>query len=231
MGIGTPIWPIEGVALDSTGDSVANSLGARVATLNTAVATIDAEVLTIDAETDKIDDAATDGMSGMADSLAYFADVLRNHHHSYERWFELAGTPSGTHKADRIGTVGGGGVFIIDAANDDWGAWVQLLGVDDTPDDGVAAHYDFHRLEVAAAERNEIYFVQIGFGASGAAALSAGSYTELVLKPLSNQIDSGPIYLQAERQAAGTLAWARCLCPGQNTATLSFFFGLHEYEG
>lgn len=27
MGVGTPIWPIEGVALDSTGDLVAGSLG------------------------------------------------------------------------------------------------------------------------------------------------------------------------------------------------------------
>ncbi len=224
MGAGTPIWPIEGVALDSTSDSVANSLGARVATLNTAV-------VTIDAETDKIDGAAADGLTGVFHSLSYLADELHRHHHSYEVWFELAGTPTGTHKADRIGTGGAGGAFIIDAGNDTWGAWVQLLGADDTPAVGAAAQYDFHELTIAAAERNDVYFIQVGFGASGAAALSTGTYTESVFKPLSNQIDSGPVEVHNARHDAGELAWARCLCPGQNPATLSFFFGLHVYEG
>ena len=220
----TPIWPIEGVALNSTGEEIADSLGVITKANATAVTTIDAE-------TDKIDQAAADGLAGVTNSLAYLIDEIHYHLHSYERWFEVAGTPTGTHKADRIGTVGGAGVFVIDAGNDDWGTWVQLLGADDTPDDGVAAMYDLHRLEVSAAERNEIYFVQIGYGASGAAALSANDYTELAVKPLSNQLDSSPILLQSRRHDAGTLAWARCMCPGQNTATLNFLFGLHEYEG
>lgn len=153
---------------------------------------------------------------------------IENHLHSDESWFETAATPSGqTNVADRVSV--GGGSFQIDAGNDDWGAWVQILGSADTPARTGMTLYDLHRLEISAAEQNEVYFVQIGFGASGADALTNGDYTEAVFKPSSNQIDSGPVVVQTERHAAGTLAWARCMCPGQNTATLNFFVGLHEY--
>lgn len=183
----------------------------------------------------KVDGLATLGLAGISNSLAYRVHEIERHLHSYESWLEEAGTPSGTHKADRIGTAGGAGVFRIDAGNSSvtatWGAWVQLLGSADTPIIAGSTHYDFHRLMIAATERNNIYFIQIGFGASGADAISNGDYTEAVLLPLSNQIDSGPIVVQTRRQAVDTLAWARCLCPGQDTATLDFFFALHEYEG
>jgi len=172
---------------------------------------------------------ATLGINGVEDSLAYEVAEIEHHFHSYERWMELAGTPAAeTHRADAAGT--GAGVFIIDAGNDDWGAWVQILGSSDTPIITSHAYYDLHRILVAAAERNATYVLQIGYGTSGAAALAAGTYTESVYLPASNLIDSGPADVQSKRQPAGTKAWARCICPGQDTATLSFFIGLHEYE-
>jgi hypothetical protein len=103
---------------------------------------------------------------------------------------------------------------------------VQVLGSSDT-----AQKYDLHRLLITATERNLVYVVQIGFGTSGAAALSAGTYTEAPFLPASNLVDSGPVDVQSRRQAAGTKAWARCICPGQNTATLDLMIGLHYYEG
>ena len=182
-------------------------------------------------QTDRIDNLTTLGLSGTHDSLAYRTGEIERHFHSYERWFEEAGTPTATHKADRIGTVGAADAFQIDAGNDTWGSWVQILGSEDTPAVAGNLHYDFHRLAITATERNDTYYLQIGFGESGAAALAANSYTAAIFKPVSNQIDSAPVTVQSRRQDAGTLAWARCMCPGQNTATIDFYFGLHEYEG
>lgn len=178
----------------------------------------------------KVDSLATLGLAGTSNSLAYRTHEVERHFHSYERWFETAASPSGeTNIADAIGS--GGGVFQIDAGNDDWGSWVQILGSADTPAISGSAKYDLHMFAFTAAERNEIYFFQVGFGADGATALSAGTYTEAAFKPASNQIDSGPVVVQSKRHAVGTKVWARCKCPGQNTATLDFIFGLHEYEG
>ena len=179
----------------------------------------------------KIDDKAVDGLLGVSNSLAYKVQEIERHLHSYERWMELAGTPTGTHKAVGIGNADGAGPFVIDAGNDDWGAWVQLLGADDTPVIAGSVKMDPHMVMIAATERNETYFLQLGFGASGAAALSAGTYSEVVFQPSSNQADNGPMIVKTKRAASGSLMWARCMCPSQDTATLSFYIGGHEYEG
>lgn len=173
----------------------------------------------------KIDSLATNGLSGVNNSLAYRVAEIERHFHSYERWFELAGTPSGeTHRADAAGT--GAGIFQVDAGNDTWGSWLQVLGSSDT-----SQTYDLHRVLVTATERSAIYVVQIAYGASGDAAVTAGTYTEAVFSPASNLVDSGPVDVQSRRQAAGTKAWVRTICPGQDTATLNFMVGLHFYEG
>ena len=182
------------------------------------------------ADTTKIDDKATDGLSGVKNSLAYRVGEIERHLHSHESWFGLAVTPDGeTHRADRVGA----GVlpFIVDAGTSTWGDWLQILGSSDTPARTAQVSWDFHRLLFTATERNVVYFLQVGFGASGAAALTAGNYTEDVFIPASNQIDAGPISIQTRRHEAGTKVWARCLSYGQDTGTLSFYFGLHEYEG
>ena len=189
-------------------------------------------VQTLNGVTDlqKVDSAATRGLLGVEDSLAYRIHELERHLHSYERWFELAAVPNGTiHRGDAIGT--GAGAFQIDAGNDVYGAWVQVLGSSDTPAIAGSTHYNVHRINVEATERAFTYVIQIGFGVTGAAALTAGTYTEVPFTPATNLIDSGPIIVQTRRQTAGTLAWARCICPGQNTATMDFYIGIHEYEG
>ena len=179
---------------------------------------------------DAIDGVTTLGLAGTSNSLAYRVHEIEKHFHSYERWFEAAAVPDGEdHVADAAGT--GGGAFQIDAGNDDWGSWVQILGADDTPAQTSMVKFDFHKLLITAAERNEIYVIQIGVGASGAAALSAEDYTEVVFKPINNQGDSGPVEVMMARAYSGSKVWARCICPGQNTATIDFMIGLHEYAG
>lgn len=178
----------------------------------------------------KIDDTATLGLEGTHDSLAYRVAEIERHLHSYERWFEKSSSPSGeTHVASPAGT--GAGVFQLDAGNNTWGAWLQVLGSSDTPAIAGSVRYDPHKILVTATERNALYVVQYGFGASGAAALAAGTYTEIAFFPASNLVDSGPVAVQSRRIATGTKMWVRCICPGQNTGTLDFIIGIHEYEG
>jgi hypothetical protein len=156
-------------------------------------------------------------------------EIVEVHDHSFERWFGEAVTPSGeTHVADRIGTTTT--PFQADAGNNTWGSWLQILGSADTPADAGMTFFDGHRWLVTAAEvNNAIYLVQVAAGTSGAAALAAGTYSEFVVKPLTTNARAFPGFIQSERIPAGTKVWVRIWAVGENTATLDFFFGLHEY--
>lgn len=183
----------------------------------------------IESETNKIAQEATSGLGETYNSLAYRIAEIERHLHSGARWFETAAVPSGeTHVADRIGV--GGGAFQIDAGNDDWGSWVQILGSDDTPTEVGKPYFDPHQFIVEDVERAATYFVQITRGSSGAAGLAAGTYSEFVYAAISAK-DTAIIPVQTGRAPAGSKLWARCMCPGQNTATMDFYVGIHEYEG
>ena len=184
---GSPIWNLESVAIDSTGEMV-------------------------------------------SDSLAYKMFEVERHLHSGGRWFESAATGTATHKADRIGTTKDDpNPFRIDAGNNDWGAWVQILGSEDTPTIPGKVYFDPHQLIVEDTEQASTYFIQIARGASGEAGYAAGTYTELVYGA-SVQKETGIIPVQTGRAPAGSLLWARCLSPGNNTGWLDFYIGIHEYE-
>ena len=151
------------------------------------------------------------------------------HLHSYERWFETAAVPDAEdHVADRIGS--GSGVFQIDAGNDTWGDWLQILGSSDTPAQAGRVYFDPHSFIVEDTERASTYFIQMTRGASGDAGFAAGQYTEFVYGA-SVQKDTGIIDVHTGRAPVGVKLWIRCVCPGQNTGTLDFYFGIHEYEG
>jgi len=177
-----------------------------------------------------LDNVATRGLLGVANSLSYRITEIERHFHHWERWFGLATAPDAeVHRGDRLGASVA--PFRIDAGNNTWGAWVQILGSSDTPAIVGSVKFDPHRIEVVEAERAKPYFIQIAAGASGADALTAGTYTEYVYSPLSGVNDSGPVDFGFRRQPVGTKVWARCLSPLNDTAWIDFSFGLHEYEG
>lgn len=159
----------------------------------------------------------------------YGIKEIERHLHSNERWFGAAITPSGeTHVADRIGV--GVVAFQIDAGNNTWGNWLQVLGSSDTPADAGKLYFDGHKIEIVAAERTETYFIQFSAGATAAAGLIALTYTEFIFRPQAVAGKPAPITIQTRRASSGTKLWARCMCPSQNTATLDFYIGIHEYE-
>ena len=177
----------------------------------------------------KVDSAATDGLTGVSNSLAYRVHEIERHLHSGARWFEAAAVPAGqTNAGDRIGS--GAGAFQIDAGNDTWGDWTLILGSEDTPAVAGKTHFDPHLLVIEDNERAAVHFIQFARGASGAAGLAAGTYTELVVD-LASKAGGVIIPVQTGRAPAGSLLWARVMVPGQDTGTLDFYIGVHEYEG
>lgn len=183
----------------------------------------------ISPELEKIDNEAVDGLLGIPNSLAYKVAEIERHLHSGARWFETAAVPDGeTHVADRIGS--GNGAFQVDAGNDAWGSWLQILGSDDTPVNAGKVYFDPHQFIVEDTERASTYFIQITRGTSGDAGYAAGTYSEFVYGA-SVQKETGIIPVQTGRAPVGSKLWVRCMCPGQNTGTIDFYFGVHEYEG
>jgi hypothetical protein len=178
------------------------------------------------------DTVATTGLLGTADSLAYRIAEIERHNHSWERWMCKATTPSGTHFADRIGINAGAIVpFELTAGNDTWGAWLQILGSGDTPVIPTMTKFDIHKWTTTTTDSITPWYIQIGFGTSGAQAVTDNTFCSFVFVPASSSDRTTPITLQTRRIAAGTLAWARGWSVGANGKKASFMFGLHEYEG
>ena len=177
----------------------------------------------------KIDDLATDGLAGVSDSLAYRTHEIEKHLHGYRRVFGLAAAPAGTtHRADTI--TSDPEPFVIDAGNDTWGTAIQVFGSTDTP--AGWAYWDPNRISVVAAESaNVTYFIQMIAGASAAAGLTAGTYSDYVFRPQSANGRPAAIVIGFARQIATTLLWMRTLARGENTATLSMYLEMHGYVG
>lgn len=167
------------------------------------------------------------------------ATEIEEHIHSGERWLGVAAAPAGeTHIADRIGAgaaTAEAGPLVVDAGNDDWGTWTQILGSSDTPtDSGSKVAFDLHRMRISGSEDTaQRYMIQIALQEDAPADDPGSSdvYTETDL--ISQGVGAlgfiEPILLQGCRVAATTKVWMRTRAPGLNTSTLSFYIGLHEY--
>ena len=180
----------------------------------------------------KVDQQEVDGLKGTNNSLAYKVHEIERHMHSWERWFGAATVPVGeTHVADRINDTNT--PFQIDGGNDAWGAWVQILGSTDLPVLVDRVKYDPHKIVFTDIEKSgKIHKLQVAFGETPAAALSAMTFTELVFfSSLGFPGDALPVRLQTRRQDVATKVWARVWVVGQASGTVDFFYGLHEYEG
>lgn len=181
--------------------------------------------------TAKIDNAPIDGLLGVNESLGYVVEEIDSHIHNYERWLGAAAVPNGEiHVADTISTSKT--PFVVDAGNDDWGAWLQVVGSSDLPIRSGMVQYDPHRFSIVERETiNSTHAIQIAAGESGAAALAAGTYTEFISRMGGGNSRIDPVEIKLERVTAGTKLWVRNWAHGINTSTLSFFIGVHEYLG
>ena len=180
----------------------------------------------------KIDDAATLGLAGVDNSLAYRIAEVERHLHNREKWFGVAAAPAGeTHAADRMDGVVA--PFALLSGASAFGNWVQILGSTDTPVIAGSANFDGHRFMVTGTDSTLPFVVQIitGESADFAAKLAAEEFTEAPYIAASNNNDSGISDIMTRRVPVGTKVWARCACVGASAKTISLYFGIHEYEG
>ena len=182
----------------------------------------------------KLDSAATLGLLGGNNSLAYRTHEIEKHFHNSEDWFGQHASPSGEVTIANDITTGPLSPFQIDAGTNTWGAWVQILGSGDTPPAArpTMVKFDLHKIGVVDSETNGIHcFIQIAYGASGAAALDAGAYTTISYTTVEAKATEAAVLFMMPRVTAGTKVWARIMALGAETMTLDFYFGLHGYVG
>jgi hypothetical protein len=165
--------------------------------------------------------------AALGDTIAIVKE-LEEHFHGWERWFGAAAVPNGeVHVADLMSSNPVS--FQADAGNNAFGSWLQIVGSGDTPVFIGSVTYMLHTILITAVERINLTVVQVGFGASGAAALAAGIYTTFPYIPQSAAAEELPVDFRSDEQPVGTKAWLRVFVPGQNTGTFNFFFGMHEH--
>ena len=199
-----------------------------ITNIQTDVTNVQQDVTNINQAVAGIDDAAVGGLAGAHDSLAYIANEIEKHIHNMERWFGAAASPSGeAHVADDDSMT----PFVMTSGNDTFGAWLQILGSNDTPNRSRMERIDVHRLLITDVGSNrEITRIQIAAGSSGGSALAAGNYTEIMITPEQNAKQE-PVSMIDFRAVVGTKMWARCWVDGQNNSDVDFFIGAHEYRG
>ena len=179
----------------------------------------------------KVDEIKADTTTLKADTttLKLETEILDNHVHSRERWFGRANFPHGSiHAGDRI-TVTNNPVRAT-SGNNDWSAWICLLGSQDTPQIPGMLSFDAHKFSVVTSDATGTFFVQAVAGPDPAASYVAGLYTEFVLTISSNLLDKVSVDVRTRRVPSGVPIWARVKCPGQNAKYVDFYFGIHEYE-
>jgi len=174
-----------------------------------------------------LEEVASTGLLGVVDSLAYKVAEIERHLHGWERRYGAAVTQSATHKMDSISDGNAVVPFRMDAGTSDWGEFVQIIGSGDT-----TLRHDLHNLAIVAAEgANKTWFIQMGYGATGAEMITDGTYSELVFTPQSVNGRPASLPIMQRRAPAGSLGWVRCLCRNTVTQWLDFYVGLHFYEG
>lgn len=154
---------------------------------------------------------------GLADavhnSLAYRVAEIERHIHSWEHWLPAALTP----------------VTAISGDNT-WGDAVALIAAGDTPIIAGSVYHDLHRMYITDVSVNTTYRIRLIAGASAAAGLAAGTYTEFMMRAVTTTNDRTSVEVQSKRIASATPWWVQ-VWNATNGATLSLFVGIHEYEG
>ena len=185
----------------------------------------------IDGYTEKIDNLATDGLTGVHDSLAYRVHEIEHHIHGKERWWGALAAPDETNAIEANVTR----PYVVISGNDDWGVAIPVVGTDDMPAEPGDMYYDVHRLLISDLDDDtspwRLRFIW-GLGTSGDA-ITAGDWSEIMLQANAvpgNRAGGLPANKQMPRMNTGSKMWGQCWNDTLNEE-LSFFIGVHGYPG
>ena len=180
----------------------------------------------------KIDSAATDGLSGVSNSLAYRVMELERHFHNRERWWGAVAVPDETNAIDsNVDTP-----FAATSGNNTWGAAIPICGTadDPTPGDG-DVKYDCHRIFVTDLDDDTSpwkFRIIWGTGTS-AEGIAALDWTEVPVQSNAvpgNRAGASPADVLMRRENVGVKLWAQAW-NDTNGEIMSFFWGTHGYVG
>ncbi len=189
--------------------------------------TAETDLVAIRERTDNLPNSPADEVT--SEAILESVGEIHDHDRNIERWL---GSVAGWNGSDEVNAASNDRmeVFIIDAGNDTWGTPLCILGSGDTPILAGKESFDIHRIVVSATESNVRYRLRLAWGTSYAAAISANDFTEIEFMPTSNQADNGPANLIVDQIAVGTKIFAAVWAIGQNTSTISFNYGILEYN-
>lgn len=176
----------------------------------------------------KIDQAATDGLAGTVNSLAYRVHEIEKHLHSREFWWGSDGSPDETTAIDANVDV----PFVAISGNDTWGTAISIMGVDDIPANVGDVRFDARRVLVTDTEHATPYRMRFIWGSGTSAnAISAGQWSEFMFITASGPFISGtPVEMQMPRATVGEKLWAQ-VWNATNLSEVDFFYGCHGYAG
>ena len=176
--------------------------------------------------TNKIDSAATLGLLGTSNSLAYRVHEIEKHFHSEEHWYgtDGDGTGSTTNNLSEWTLAAG--------ATPAYGTEVQLLGANDvsaTDFSFTPIYFDVHRIFVTTSDTaDKNYMIQL-WGGTGTFAAST-MLTEFPYRASAATVESQPISVQMPRQSVANKLWARVKSE-TSSAELTILIGIHAYVG
>jgi hypothetical protein len=243
----TRIWPIEGEVLNAAGDLVAESLAGVALDVQTTVGTIetatgdiasvkavtdalpDAGALTsISDETDKIDGAATDGLVGTSNSLAYRVHEIEKHVHSRGRFWGATGAPDETNAIAATVTV----PFVAVSGANTWGTAIPICGTADQPVPAGEVKFDAHLLLVVDTDHATPYRIRIIYGTGTSAdAITAGQWSETMFITATGPFSSGvPVAINMLRVNVGWKCWVQ-VWNNTNGSNVDLYWGGHGYAG
>lgn len=220
----SPIHSIEGVAINSTGEMLADSLADKVGDILTA----SADITDIKAETDKIDNAAVDGLAGVSNSLSYKVHEIEKHFHNRFHYWGATGAPTETNAIAATVTV----PFVAVSGANTWGVAIPILGTDDIPAEAGDVKVDAQTILVIDTDHATPYRIRIIYGnGTSADAIAAGQWSETMFITATGPFSSGvPVVIGMPRVTVGWKLWVQ-VWNNTNGSNVDFYWGCHGYSG
>ena len=179
----------------------------------------------------RIDSEAVGGLSSVYNSLAYRVAEIERHFHGRERWWGALAAPDETNAIEANVTR----PYVAASGADTWGVAIPVVGTDDAPAQAADVYFDVHRLMIVDLDdETDPWRIRLIYGTgTSAAAIGAGQWTEMIVESNAvpgNRAGASPVEVMMPRVAAGTKLWAQ-VWNNTNLEELSFFVGVHGYEG
>lgn len=214
-------------------DIAALATAADVAAVDAKVDAAILDIADVQTEANKIDLAATSGLAGVANSLAYRVHEGERHIHNTERWVGKRAVQTATEWADDTLTP-----FRAISGADAWGTdpndEALVLGTADTPVQAGMVEFDLHRVFIHASSSNTPWQLRViwGTGSMGDA-IASGQWSAfpVALNALgANTFEAASEVLTRRRACGSDQIWVQAWNATDN-ATIDFRVGFHEYEG